>query len=74
MTFVIEKNIHMPPALYPPRRNGFSKYPFKDMVVGDSILTPKAGPVTAHKLAKKMGWEFQVRKISDTTVRIWRVA
>lgn len=81
MTFKIEKNVDLPRAAVTARR---SKYPFADMVDGDSFLVPvEEGDSTqrvqttlcaaASHHAKKYGGKFITRKV-EGGVRIWRKA
>ena len=57
---------------------GKSKYPFPEMVVGDSVLIPEAQAQAARLSAGKFGrmynMTFVSRKAEDGSVRIWRVA
>jgi hypothetical protein len=75
----IEKHIPVPP-----KQTGHSsrpsKYPFDEMVIGDSVFVPailiKGARTAASTLAKKHGWKFTTRKLEEggqKGVRIWRV-
>lgn len=69
----------------PPRRTAqrFTKYPFADMLVGDSFLVPKTeakgdlkklmSRISAASAGAKqaLGFKFALRKMPDG-VRIWR--
>jgi len=53
-----------------------SKYPFNEMVVGDSFFVDKIKPVNfrsaAYTAAKKLNVKFLVRKV-DGGCRCWRI-
>lgn len=53
-------------------------YPFPIMEVGDSFDVPIDQRVNvatkASKQKRKYGREFTVKKINETTVRVWRIA
>ena len=62
-----------------PKATRSTKYPFRDMAVGESVFfdnEPKASQsnpaISAHVLAKREGKKFAARK-EDNGVRIWRV-
>ena len=68
----IDKDIPMP------GRNpncGKSKYPMKDMDIGDSFLIPENGPYFAasmHSLANRHGIKVSCR-VTGEGLRVWRV-
>ena len=68
--FVIEKNI--------PLISLRAQYPFAQMEVGDSFLVEapyvKRTAVAASSYARKHGWSFSLRAVSDTQHRLWRLA
>lgn len=76
MSFKIEKGVSIPPVI----RNGGggapSKYPFKEMAVGDSFSAPLSerrrviAAASAHKL--RHGGQFTARTLEDE-VRVWRI-
>jgi hypothetical protein len=61
----------------PDDRRENQHWPFKEMKVGDSFEFPESERylVTppAWKFAKRAGIKFTVRKVSDGTLRIWRI-
>ncbi len=70
----IEKNVAMPVVA---RKSKKSKYPFREMEVGDSVFFPDtttAGKETAyaHNLTRKTGLRFRTNA-ENGGVRIWRV-
>jgi hypothetical protein len=74
--FKVETNVSLP-ARY---RTGNSKYPFKDMHVGDSFefddyLRTKVTN-SAHIWGKRNGAKFSIRKMPDAPnkCRCWRIA
>lgn len=73
----IEKNIPLPTSR---TRGRPAKYPFKDMVVGDSVFFPGESTtpgnnvyVAAQMHARMNGKKFSGRTM-DGGLRIWRVA
>lgn len=63
----IDKNIKLP-----------SKFPFKDMKVGDSFAVPPnvkrpAVTVAAMRFGRKHGMRFTVRQMPDKSFRCWRI-
>lgn len=73
MTFTIEKNIRPPTS-------GSTKYPFKEMEVGDSFFAPVLNPnqdnairTRTYGYGTQSGKKFSVRKV-EGGVRVWRVA
>lgn len=67
--YVIEKDI---PVTGSDRRK--RKYPFGDMVVGDSFAVEKNDKVTpaASNFGIRHGMKFSVLKQEDGTYRVWR--
>lgn len=86
--FKIVRGSEMPEGIGRPGR--LTKYPFKDMEVGDAFdVSRTAGKTSrgddraqllvassANQWAKRHNpsWKFGTRIIDDSTVRIWRVA
>lgn len=77
MEYIIESNIPIPS-----KRNGYGKYPFDEMKVGDSFLLEESNKVTmkalrsyAYSYAKKHMKEakFAVRNTEDNQLRVWRI-
>lgn len=76
----IEKDIPIPPRRTPPPRA--PKYPFADMVVGDSFFVETDNETTKRKFssinlssrkhAKSVGGGRFVTRIVDGGVRCWR--
>lgn len=69
----IETNVPMPKA------TRSTKYPFRDMNVGESVFFDnepngsQSNPaISAHVLAKRDGLKFSARK-ENNGVRIWRI-
>ena len=63
----IDKNIKLP-----------SKFPFKDMKVGDSFAVPPdvkrpAVTVAAMRFGRKHGMRFTVRQMPNKSFRCWRI-
>lgn len=63
----VEKNVPLP-----------SKWPFKDMQVGDSFAVPKdisrtTVSIAALRYGRKHGMKFTVRTTTDRTLRCWRI-
>jgi len=68
----------------PSRCGAMTKYPFKDMEVGDSFFVPNkksmeiTPAITQFKRSSKgqyFGWTFACRKVQEegvTGVRVWR--
>ena len=75
MTFKIEKEIPIPKKI---GGNGrLSKYPYKDMDIGDSFFVEKQGVrgkavQSGYHFARKHGKKFTARPV-EGGVRIWRV-
>jgi hypothetical protein len=81
MMYKIQMDIPMPPRGSAQR---LMKYPFAEMLVGESFLVPKAESkgdlkklmsrvgAAAAGAKKALGFKFAVRKMPDG-VRIWRV-
>lgn len=75
MEFKIEKGVSIPPVI---RKSvgAPSKYPFKEMAVGDSFSVPLSerrrvvSAASSHK--RRHGAAFTVRMLEDE-VRVWRV-
>ena len=71
----IEKNIPIPESA------GESKYPFKDMEVGDSVFvegqtSQGAAMMSAKNIERRYGVKFSARKRTEDGVdgvRIWRI-
>ena len=62
----IDKNIPLP-----------SRWPFKQMAVGDSFALPPSVPrttlsIAAMRYGKKHNVKFITRKMPDGTIRCWR--
>jgi len=64
MEFKIEKGIEIP--------DGWSKYPFSKMEVGDSFFVKTKSGKSAYMYSKRHGMRFTVRKEGDG-FRIWRI-
>jgi hypothetical protein len=70
MTIKIEKDIPVP-------SHGNSKWPFKDMEIGDSFAvneserSPLAG--AAYDYGKRNNMKFLTRKVPGAQVRCWRI-
>ena len=63
----VEKNVPLP-----------SKWPFKDMQVGDSFAVPTdisrtTVSIAALRYGRKHGMRFTVRTTTDRTLRCWRL-
>jgi len=60
-----------------PSQRPNSKYPFKDLDVGQSFFAPGANPnpirVLASRLGRDWGRKFKTMKVSGG-MRVWRVA
>lgn len=77
MSFVIDKGVPLPPSARSPRA---SKYPLRDMDVGDSFFVPGV-PVRnlSGRLinpARRLGYKVATRSWSENGVagvRVWRV-
>jgi hypothetical protein len=71
MTYVIEKNIPIPPA-----RGGNGAFPFADMEIGDSVLVPeedaKRARASAAAATKRGPGKYSVRTV-ENGVRVFRV-
>ena len=79
--FEIENNVPLPPLRY---GNNHSKYPWREMKVGDSFHVPPRRPdqsaaqvqaamaATASGAGKRLKARYTVRQEGDG-VRIWRV-
>lgn len=70
--FQIDTGVAMP--------TGRTKYPFGDMLVGDSIRFAKENQANSARVSALRyvrthapGWQFQLRKVEDGW-RLWRVA
>lgn len=75
----IEKGIPLPEPFR--TKKGESKYPVKDMTVGDSFVIPKDGHKSwafvfnlITKAQKDHGIKLTTRLVDDDTRRIWRIA
>jgi hypothetical protein len=77
MSYKIDKGIPMPVPTGSP-----CKYPFKDMVVGDSFLVPEADAKNLHARiqsranhlrASIRGYKLAVRRV-DGGRRVWRIS
>lgn len=70
----IEKGVPVPPRR---TRKGISKYPFRQMEVGDSFLMPDYTVVRAWGIlgpyAKRLGQKYTVRTV-EGGARVWRVS
>ncbi|WP_313444548.1 hypothetical protein [Brevundimonas sp.] len=83
MTYEIRKNVPIPS-----RRGGpgaAAKYPWKEMVVGDSFVVPIPPGKTkavflpaissqAGAAGKRLGRKFEIRLIAAGEVGVWRTA
>lgn len=76
--FVIEKGIEIPKQS---RQSRTSKYPFKDMEVGDSFLIRAADRTEAQKHQRNVaraaaiaGVSVSTRLTSESDVRVWLTA
>jgi hypothetical protein len=75
--YTIDKGVELP-TLVPGKS---SKYPFKDMEIGDSFLVPHGGDDTAkHKIyssasntGRRMQRKFTIRRLPEG-FRVWRTA
>ena len=61
------------------RANLQTKYPFKEMEIGDSFVVPKDelpknGGCGLHNSARYVGVKIATRTQTDGSVRVWRVA
>lgn len=72
MTYELEDNIPMPEKK--------SKYPFKDMKVGQSFFAPDKNSNQMNNASshwrKKLGWRFESMTVMENGVegcRVWRV-
>lgn len=69
----IEKGIPVPEDA---RRRGMAKYPWGEMLLGDSFFVPKRTAKnfypTAYIAGKRRKWKFIVRNV-DGGVRVWRI-
>lgn len=76
MEFKIEKGVSLPPTRGQGTGGAPSKYPFKEMEVGDSFAAPLserrrvASAASAHK--RRHGGQFTARTLEDE-VRVWRI-
>ena len=72
--YVIEKGVPIPKRLYAGGRN--TKYPWDEMVVGDSIFcegkTSKTLSASALTWGKRHGRRFACRN-AEGGVRVWRI-
>lgn len=75
MEYNIEKNI---PLIKSSRK---SKYPYKQMKVGDSVvlgdystqnMTKFSNAARSWTRVRENGWKFSFRKTSDNKIRCWR--
>lgn len=75
----IDKNVKMPPGHV--RGGRPPKYPWRDMVVGDSFLVPEsdnkrklhACKMSAKQYAEKHNVQFEFRHLEGEGWRCWRV-
>lgn len=69
--YVIEKDIPLPEVEFT------TKYPFKDMKVGDSFLVPYEDGGRIRVACTNMGFKynmrFATRRMKDKSTRIWRI-
>jgi hypothetical protein len=60
-----------------PVRRAADPVPVSKLKVGDSLVFPLAKRATvasnASRIKKVRGWEYTIKKISDTECRVWRV-
>lgn len=74
MTFRLEKGIPVPPPSNGAR--GISKWPFKDMEVGDSFTSESVD--AGHSAMRYAGNKYPDRKyvsrmVDHKTIRFWRI-
>ena len=80
----IDKHVPLPAIRTYARKGGDLKYPFRDMVPGDSAFFPgenkrdKQHPafMAARNYVKRLGWRMTLRTVTEDGVkgiRIWRV-
>jgi len=72
---VIEKGVKLHVASNPSSNKGTSKYPFKEMEIGDSFFAPIAIDAISSTVArakKNTGFQFALRQVEGGT-RCWRV-
>jgi len=72
MSITVDKGVPIPNFRTAPRK---SKYPWRDLEVGDSFLVPdttseRFGP-QAREAGLRLGRKFTVRKVEEG-VRVWR--
>ncbi len=67
MSIVIEKNVVMP------QRGELTKV-LRGMEIGDSFLYPVSSRTTVRPIAVHAGIKIATRKVSNTEIRVWRVA
>ncbi|CAM2143748.1 conserved protein of unknown function [Pararobbsia alpina] len=79
MSFKIEKDVPITPAVLGPKR-GTSKYPFERMTVGDSFVVKSSDQkvlnnarAAAHNFGRANRTKFVCRTVPGG-MRIWRVA
>lgn len=70
--FQIDSGVEMP--------KGRTKYPFSDMLPGDSILFTKSKPANSARVSALRfvrshanDWQFQLRRVENGW-RLWRIA
>lgn len=73
--YQIEKNVALPALHGAPNR---SKYPFREMDVGDSFAAPDEDKerlrCAASSAGIRLGRKFSIRKQDDGSLRCWRLA
>jgi hypothetical protein len=73
MTFEIEKNIAIP-EIDKTRVGRKTKYPFREMEIGDSFVARKNAISAAQTHSARHKEKFSIRRIDDDNIRIWRIA
>lgn len=65
--YKIERGIPVPP----PGKGKHPKYPFRQMVKGDSFVAPQRAQPGLYTTAKRLGIVIRTARISDDTIRVW---
>ena len=73
MIFEIEKNIAIP-KIDKTRVGRKTKYPFRQMEIGDSFVAPKNAISAAQTHSMRHKEKFATRTIDADNIRIWRIA
>ncbi len=80
--YVVEEGIPIPPreTLMSERnqRSREKRYPFSDMLVGDSFLVPGTTSrptltTSMNRFRKRYGWKFRTARMPDLNWRCWRI-